>query len=263
MLTVAGAGYSRWRDIAVTRWREDATRDDWGSFVFLRDAWSGSVWSASAGPIGGEAEHGEVIFAEDRAEFIRHRAGLTSTMDVLVSGEDDGEVRRVSLTNSGRRTRVIEITSYAELVLTTSATDDAHPAFAKMFVETEHLPEFGALVATRRPRLPDERPVWAAHFAVVEGEIVAEAQFETDRARFLERGRAISDAAIVEGRPLSGTVGTVLDPIFSIRSSVAIAPGRTARIAFWTLVASSRAELLGLIDRRHDRNAFDRAKTLA
>ena len=184
-------------------------------------------------------------------------------MDVLVSGEDDGEVRRVSLTNSGRRTRVIEITSYAELVLTTSATDDAHPAFAKMFVETEHLPEFGALVATRRPRSPDERPVWAAHFAVVEGEIVAEAQFETDRARFLERGRAISDAAIVEGRPLSGTVGTVLDPIFSIRSSVAIAPGRTARIAFWTLVASSRAELLGLIDRHHDRNAFDRAKTLA
>ena len=215
-------------------------------------------------PIGGEAEHGEVIFGEDRAEFIRHRAGLTSTMDVLVSGEDDGEVRRVSLTNSGRRTREIEITSYAELVLTTSATDDAHPAFAKMFVETEHLPEFGALVATRRPRSPDERPVWAAHFAVVEGEIVAEAQFETDRARFLGRGRAISDAAaIVDGRPLSNTVGTVLDPIFSIRSSVAIAPGRTARIAFWTVVASSRAELLDLIDRHHDRNAFDRAKTLA
>jgi len=181
-----------------------------------------------------------------------------------VSGEDDGEVRRLSLTNMGRRPREIEITSYAELVLTTPATDDAHPAFAKMFVVTEHLPEYDALVATRRRRSPAEPTVWAAHFAVVEGEIVAEPQFESDRARFLGRSRALRDAAtIVDGTPLSGTVGTVLDPIFSLRSRVTIAPGRAARIAFWTVVASSRAELLRLIDRHHDRSAFDRAKTLA
>jgi cyclic beta-1,2-glucan synthetase len=264
MLTAAGAGYSRWRDIAITRWREDATRDDWGSFIFLKDTRSGSVWSASLLPIRGDTDHGEVIFAEDRAEFTRHNGGLTSTMDVLVSGEDDSEVRRLSVTNAGRRPREIEITSYAELVLTTPETDDAHPAFAKMFVVTEHLPEYDALVATRRRRSPAELTVWAAHFAVVEGEIVAEPQFESDRARFLGRSRALRDAAaIVDGTPLSGTVGTVLDPIFSLRSRVTIASGRAARIAFWTVVASSRAELLRLIDRHHDRSAFDRAKTLA
>jgi cyclic beta-1,2-glucan synthetase len=264
MLTAAGAGYSRWRDIAVTRWREDATRDDWGSFIFLRDTHSGHTWSATAQPLGGDAEYDEVIFGEDHAEFIRRDGALTTTMDVLVSGEDDGEVRRISLANSGRRARAIELTSYAEVVLATPATDNAHPAFAKMFVQTEYLAEFGALLATRRLRARDEPQVWAAHFAVVEGEIAAEPQYESDRARFLGRGRTIATAAaIADGAALSNTVGTVLDPIFALRHSVTIAPGKAARIAFWTVVAPSRAELLDLIDKHHDRSAFDRAKTLA
>ena len=268
MLTAAGSGYSRWRDIAVTRWREDATRDDWGSFIFLRDVRSGNVWSAGAQPVERGAESGieedEVVFAEDYAEFIRRDDGLTTTLEVLVSGEDDGEVRRVALTNSGRRTREIELTSYAELVLTSPATDNAHPAFAKMFVQTEYLAEFGALIATRRPRAPDEPQVWAAHFAVVEGEIVAEPQYESDRARFIGRGRAVGTAAaIVEGHALSNTTGTVLDPIFSLRQRLTIPPGKVARVAFWTLVAPSRAELLDLVDQHHERSAFDRAKTLA
>ncbi|WP_029349199.1 glucoamylase family protein [Bosea sp. 117] len=264
MMTASGGGYSRWRDIAVTRWREDATRDDWGSFVFLRDMRDGSVWSATTQPMAGGASESDVVFGEDHAEFIRHDVGLTTTMDVIVSGEHNGEVRRVSLTNSGRLTRKIELTSYAELVLTTPATDDAHPAFAKMFVETEHLPEFGALLATRRLRTPGEPQIWAAHFAVVEGEVAAAPQYETDRARFIGRGRDVGTAAAMSGGlSLSNTVGTVLDPIFSLRQSVRIAPGKVARVAFWTVVASSRAELLDLIDTHHDRSAFDRAKTLA
>ena len=264
MLTAAGAGYSRWRDIAVTRWREDATRDDWGSFVFLRDAASGAVWSASAHPAGGGPELREVLFGEDHAEYIRRDGQLATSMEVLVSGEDDGEVRRVLLVNSGRRAREIELTSYSELVLTTVAADNAHPAFAKMFVQTEYLPEFGALIAARRPRSREESPIWAAHFAVVEGEVTADTQYESDRARFIGRGRDLSTAAaMADGAPLSDTVGTVLDPVFSLRQRVRIAPGKSARIAFWTIVAPSRAELLHLIDKHHDRNAFDRAKTLA
>ncbi|HJY41205.1 MAG TPA: glucoamylase family protein, partial [Steroidobacteraceae bacterium] len=264
MLTASGAGYSRWRDMAITRWREDATRDDWGSFIFLRDTSSGLTWSASTQPIANDTAQREVIFGEDRAEFIRYEGTLTTTMDVLVSGEADGEVRRISLTNSGRRAREIELTSYAEVVLTTPAADNAHPAFAKMFVETEYLAEFGALIATRRPRSRDEPRVWAAHFAVVEGEIVADPQYESDRARFIGRGRAVGTAAAMAGdRALSNTVGTVLDPIFSLRQRVRIPSGQIARIAFWTMVASSRDELLDLIDKHHDRSAFDRAKTLA
>ncbi|MDO8360124.1 MAG: glucoamylase family protein, partial [Devosia sp.] len=264
MLTATGGGYSRWRDIAVTRWREDATRDDWGSFVFLKDTQTGKVWSPGAPRGADDADRDEVIFEEDHTHFIHRNGTLTTTLDILVSGEDDGEVRRVSLINSGRRPREIELTSYAELVLTTPATDNAHPAFAKMFVETEHLPEFGALIATRRRRSPDEPEIWAAHFAVVEGDVVAEPQYESDRARFLGRGRAIGSAsAIVDGLPLSNTVGTVLDPVFSLRQRVAIPPGKVVRVSFWTVIAPTRAALLDLIDKHHDRSAFDRAKTLA
>jgi cyclic beta-1,2-glucan synthetase len=264
MLSDAGAGYSRWRDIAVTRWREDTTCDDWGSFIFLRDTQSGKVWSAGAHPAGRDAEYEEAVFGEDHAEFIRRDGTLRTTMEVLVSGEDDGEVRRISLTNSGRSPREIELTSYAEMVLTTPAADDAHPAFAKMFVQTEHLAEFGALIATRRPRSHEEPRVWAAHFAIVEGEIVADPQYESDRARFVGRGRAVgAAAAITDGRALSNTTGTVLDPVFSLRHRVVAPPGKVVRVAFWTVVAPSRMELLDLVNKHHDRSAFDRAKTLA
>jgi cyclic beta-1,2-glucan synthetase len=264
MLTASGAGYSRWRDVAVTRWREDATRDDWGSFIFLRDTDSGALWSASAQPTFGQAETSEVIFGEDHAEFMRHDGTLATSMEVLVSGEDDGEVRRLMLVNSGRRAREIELTSYAEIVLAAASADNAHPAFSKLFVQTEFLPEFGALVATRRPRSREEAPIWAAHFAVVEGEVTADMQYECDRARFIGRGRGVANAVAMAGAAaLSNSAGTVLDPIFSLRQRVRVAPGKSARVAFWTLVAPSRAELLHLIDKHYDRNAFDRAKTLA
>jgi cyclic beta-1,2-glucan synthetase len=264
MLSAAGAGYSRWRDIAVTRWREDATRDDWGSFVFLRDGDSGALWCPTAQPLGESPEHAEVMFDEDHAQFSRPGGTLAVTMTVLVASEDDGEVRHVSLVNSGRRPREIELTSYMEIVLAPPAADDAHPAFSKLFVQTEWLPEFGALLATRRPRSAEETPVWAAHFAVVEGEALAGIQFESDRARFLGRGNSVANADAMTGAgPLSNTSGTVLDAIFSVRQRVRIAPGKSARLAFWTLVAPSRAELLHLVDKYHDRNAFERAKTLA
>ncbi|ORE98122.1 glucoamylase family protein [Aurantimonas sp. 22II-16-19i] len=264
MLTATGGGYSRWGEIAVTRWKEDATRDDGGARIFLRDTQSGLTWTAAQHPGRKGSATSSVTFGEDHAEFHHRNETLSTLMDVLVSGEHEGEVRRVSLVNTGRRAREIELTSYAELVLTTAATDAAHPAFAKMFVETEHLPEFGAVLATRRPRSTDEPRVFAAHFAVVEGEIVAEPQFETDRARFFGSATTLAAAAaIAEGQPLSNSVGTVLDPIFSLRQRVAVLAGKTVRVAFWTVVASSRDELMDLVDTHHERSAFERAKTLA
>ncbi|MDP3815755.1 GH36-type glycosyl hydrolase domain-containing protein, partial [Pseudomonas sp.] len=263
MLTASGAGYSRWRDIAVTRWREDSSRDNCGSFIFLWDTQNGTRWSLGAQP-SSHKPYDEVLFAEDYAAYIRHDGSLNTTLEVLVSGEDDGEVRRVSLTNSGRSAREIELTSYAELVLTSAAADNAHPAFAKLFVVSEYLAEFAALIATRRTRAAGEAQVWAAHFAVVEGEAAAEPQYESDRARFLGRSRSIDAAeVIVSGQRLSNTVGSVLDPIFALRQRVLIGPGKVARVAFWTLLAESREALLDLIDKHHERSAFERAKTLA
>ncbi|CAN5193216.1 glucoamylase family protein [soil metagenome] len=264
MLTAAGSGYSRWGDLAVTRWREDPTRDNEGSFIFLRDTDNQRVWSATAQPLGVDDAKTEAVFGEDHAVFHRRDGRLLTSTEVVVSGEDDAEVRRVTLTNSSRRSHEIEVTTYSELVLTTPATDNAHPAFAKMFVQTERLTAFDALIATRRKRTGSEAEVWAAHFAVIEGEQTAKPQYETDRLRFIGRGRDLSSAvSMADGRALSNTVGTVLDPVFSLRHRVKVPPGGRVRLSFWTVIASSRAELMDLIDRHDDRSAFDRAKTFA
>jgi cyclic beta-1,2-glucan synthetase len=264
MLTAAGSGYSVWRDIAVTRWREDATCDDWGAWIFLRDARSGEVWSAGLQPSGVAGDSYRAIFNEDRAEIARRDGTLTTTLEVLVSAEDDAEVRRVTLSNFGAQPREIEVTSYAELVLSPAAADAAHPAFSKLFVETEHLADLGALLAHRRRRAPDEPEIWAAHLAVVDGRSVRSHEFETDRARFIGRGRSVEAAtAIVDGRPLSGATGAVLDPIFALRRRLRLGPGETARVDFWTMAAGSREAVLGLVDKHHDAGAFERAAALA
>ncbi len=264
MLTSAGSGYSRWRDIAVTRWREDATRDCWGQYVFLRDEQTGNVWSAGYQPSGVEPDSYEAAFFEDHAEIVRRDRSLTTSLDVVVSSEDDAEVRRVSITNLGVRSRDIQVTSYAEVSLISQAADVAHPAFANLFVETEFVASVGALLATRRKRSDDEPSVWAAHVMVVDGETVGELQYETDRSRFVGRARTLVNAiSIVDGRPLSNTVGPVLDPIISIRRTIRIPPGHTVHVVYSTIVASTREEILELADKYRDTRTFERTLTLA
>jgi cyclic beta-1,2-glucan synthetase len=264
MVTAAGSGYSRWRDLAVTRWREDVTCDPWGTFVFLRDVDSGESWSAGYQPRGREADGYEATFSEDRAEIVRRDGAIGTTLRVIVSPEDDAEVRRVSLTNFGPRSRDIEVTSYAEVVLAPPAVDAAHPGFSNLSVETECVPELDTLLATRRPRSRGEARIWLAHVAVVEGETVGGLQWETDRARFLGRGRGVrTPAAVVDGQPLSNTVGPVLDPIVSLRRRVRVPSGVTVHVTFSMLVAGSRAEAVDLAEKYHDTATFDRVATLA
>src|SRR6202011_2109112 len=184
--------------------------------------------------------------------------------EIVVSPEDDAEVRRVSITNGGNRLCEIELTTYAEVVLTAPDADSAHQAFAKLFVQTEFVPGAGTLLATRRNREPGQQELWAAHVSVLEGEAVGGLQFETDRARFLGRGNDLRNAvSIVDARPLSNTSGTVLDPVLALRRRVRVPPGETVRVAFWTILAQTRAQALSLADKHRDTAAFDRAKTLA
>ncbi|RBP03046.1 cyclic beta-1,2-glucan synthetase [Roseiarcus fermentans] len=264
MLTAAGSGYSRWGDLALTRWREDATCDDSGFYIYVKDLRTGVAWSAGFQPSGVEPDSYAVAFEEDRAEITRRDGALTTTLDVIVSGEADAEVRRVSITNSGIRSRDIEITSYAELVLAPQSADIAHPAFSKLFVETEFLPDVGAILATRRRRASGDPEVWAAHLTVVEGDAVGAPEFETDRARFLGRSHTVrTPIAIMDSRPLSNSIGAVLDPIVSIRRRIRVAPGATVRVAYWTIAAASREALLDGVDKHRDATAFTRASTLA
>jgi cyclic beta-1,2-glucan glucanotransferase len=282
MLTVAGSGYSRFQDLAVTRFREDTTRDCWGTFLFFRDPQSREVWSAGYQASGAEPDSYEAAFSEDRAEIVRRDGAIGSTLEVVVTPEDDAEVRRVSLTNYGLKTREIEITSYTEVVLAPPAADLAHPAFSNLFVETEWVPNLGALLATRRPRSDSEPRIWAAHVAAVAAVSTlssgasgagvgtvgdtsgGDLQYETDRARFLGRGRGVrAPMSVIDGLALSNTAGAVLDPIFSLRRRVRLPPGATVRVTFTTLVATSREAALSLADKYRDPAAFERAAAMA
>lgn len=264
MLTTAGAGYSVCDGVALTRWREDATRDNYGSFCYVRDVRSGAVWSAGYQPTNRRPQGYEVSFSEDKVTIRRTDAGIITQTDIIVSPEDNAEVRRVSVTNRSTRVREVELTSYAEAVLAPQAADVAHPAFSNLFIETEFVSAGSALVARRRPRSSKDEPVFGVHVVVTEGETVGAIQYETDRSRFLGRGRTTaSPIAVMEERPLSNTVGAVLDPVFSLRQRVRLQPNETARVSFTTALARSREEALALADKYHDPAIFERAARLA
>jgi cyclic beta-1,2-glucan glucanotransferase len=258
VVTDAGGGYSRWRDLAVTRWREDSTRDCWGTFIYLRDTGSGELWSAAYQPALRSAEEYEVAFTEAKAEFRQRQGDLEMHTEICLSPEDDVEVRRVTLTNHSSTQRSVELTSYAEVVLAIPGADLAHPVFSNLFVQTEFLREHGAILCTRRPRSETEERPWLLHVMVAEqgGEISC----ETDRARFVGRGRTTADLAAMEDvSPLSNTVGSVLDPIVSLRRMFTLVPGKTLHVAFILGAAESRNAALALIEKYQRPSVVDRS----
>ena len=263
MVTNAGGGYSRSQHLAMTRWREDITTDDWGTFFYLRDLESGRLWSAAHQPTGVEADEYEVIFALDRAVFRRRDDGIETRTEIVVSPEEDVEIRRISLTNHSGRPRTIEITSYAEVVIAPHDADLAHPAFSNLFVETRAIHDRDAILCARRPRSGDDRP-YLVHVLSGRGRTAPGTQFETDRLRFVGRGRTLARPLALAGAyNLSNSSGPVLDPIVSLRQSVRLPPGGTARLAFTTGFAATEAGAIALIEKYHDRRAVARALALA
>ena len=264
MMNATGAGFSRCGNLAVTRWLEDCTCDSGGHVTYLRDCETGQLWSAGFQPTAARPDSYRVTFTEDRVEIVRQDGPWQTRLQVLVSAEHDAEARRVSISNQGDRSREIEVTSYAEVVLTSAAADRAHRAFSNLFVQTQFEPQLEALVAGRRPRAHGDAPAWAAHLGVLEGKAVGEWEFETDRANFIGRDLSVGHPkALLERAPLTGATGIVLDPIFSLRRRVRIAPGETARITFWTVVGDAHAEVLRVADKCREPASFDRASTLA
>src|SRR5713226_2057568 len=264
MVTTAGSGYSACGPLAVTRWREDVTRDSWGSFCYVRDVRSGTVWSAGHQPVGAKSQSYEVAFSEDKADFWRRDAGIVTHMEVIVSAEDNAEMRRVSVANYSTRTREIELTSYTEIMLAPRLYDLEDQASSNLFVETEFHPPHSALLARRRPRSSQDKDVWGMHVLSTSPETIGGVQFETDRARFLGRGHTTNNPlAVIEDRPLSNTVGAVLDPVFSLRCRMRLGPNETAQVVFSTGVAKSREEAIALAEKYHDPNIFERESRLA
>jgi cyclic beta-1,2-glucan synthetase len=265
MLSNAGGGYSRWKDLAVTRWHEDGTRDNWGTFCYIREMGSGSFWSTAHQPTLKRAESYEAIFSEGRAEFRRRDAlgagdgQIETYTEIVVSPEDDIELRRVRLTNHSRLRREIEITSYAEVVIAPPAADALHPAFSNLFVQTEILDERRAILCTRRPRSAEERAPWMLHLMVVHGAEIGEVSYETDRARFIGRTRNLAaPQAMLDKTALSGSAGSVLDPIVAIRYRIMLDPQQVATIDMVSGIAETRDIALCLVDKYQDRYLADR-----
>jgi cellobiose phosphorylase len=264
LLTQTGAGYSRWRNLAVTRWRGDATRDDEGTFIYLRDADSGKTWSATCQPLGDANGTCRATFSQARAEFHRDDFGIATELLVAVSAEDDIELRRLRLTNHTGKPRTLDIISYAEPVLAPPEADLAHPVFSKLFLETESVPELDALLVSRRPRSPDEHHPWLLHQMTTRGGIVGEGSCETDREAFLGRhGGIAAPRAVATGAPNAGRTGAVLDPVVSLRRRIRILPGHTAGIDILTGVAPERDAALTLARKYRERHLHQRVFQLA
>jgi cellobiose phosphorylase len=264
VISSAGGGYSRWRDLAVTRWREDSTRDCWGSFVYLRDLATGDSWSAAYQPTLCATTGYEAIFTQARAEFRQQHTDLEIHTEISVSPEDDVELRRITITNRSHVTRIIELTSYAEVVLAIPAADAAHPAFSNLFVETEFARNSSAILCTRRARSQEEKPPWLLHLMVGQGGEQGEISCETDRSNFIGRGGTlVNPAAMHSISPLSNTVGSVLDPIISLRRTVSLPAHETAVIDLVTGVTETRELALAHVEKYQSSRMADRAFDLA
>ncbi len=263
MVSNSGGGYSRWKDLAVTRWREDGTCDNWGSFCYIRDAASGTFWSVAHQPTLKRPESFEAIFSEGRAEF-RRRDGVDqgefeTHTEIVVSPEDDIELRRVRITNRSRQRREIDVTSYAEVVIAAPAAEALHPAFSNLFVQTQILGERHAILCTRRPRSLAEQAPWMLHLMVAHGSRIGAVSYETDRLKFIGRGGSTAaPRAMDEPGALSNSDGSVLDPIVAIRFAMTLDPEQSATIDMVSGIAETRELALGLVEKYQDRHLSDR-----
>ncbi|GMR09431.1 MAG: glucoamylase family protein [Anaerolineae bacterium] len=256
MVTGAGGGFSRWRDFDITRWRSDPTRDHWGLFFYLTDLERELTWSSTFQPMGGEVGDYSIRLALDRAEVVRYLHGIETQTQVYVAPEDDVEIRRLSLFNRGGHRRRLSVTSYAELAIAPHVADRSHPAFSKMFVMTEADAERQVLMAHRRPREPDEEPIYVAQGFFGDGEAW---RYETDRGRFLGRGHGTADPAL----ELSNTAGFVLDPVFSMQRTLELGPGERAELWLVMAAGDSREVPQALMEKYSESMAIERAQELA
>ena len=264
MVTNSGGGYSRWQDLFLTRWNADTTRDNMGSFCYIRDMAEGEVWSAGYQPVCKMPGSYEAIFSQGKAEFRRKDREVDTHTKIAVSPEDDIELRRVTITNGSKLKKVLELTSYAEVVLASQGADAVHPAFSKLFIQTEIVREKQAILCTRRKRSKDDPMPYMFHLVAVHATAEGEVSYETDRSKFIGRGKDPSQAGSMSAPgKMSNTQGSVLDPIVSARCHIVLEPDEIATVDFVTGIAQSREKVMELIEKYRDRNLADRVFDLA
>ncbi|MEO7210384.1 MAG: glucoamylase family protein, partial [Chitinophagaceae bacterium] len=263
-ITNAGGGYSNWNGLSVTRWREDGTLDNKGLFCYIKELGSGEFWSNTYQPVLQKSQTYEAVFSQGHAEFKRTDNGFETKTEIVVSPEDDLELRRVRVTNRNGGIKKIRITSFAEVVIAPQADDEAHPAFSNLFVQTKIHPKQSTIICTRRPRSKDENPPWMFHLVNADGIATNEAGFETDRSYFIGRGRNVSiPRAMDNDFEMNGADGSVLDPCVSICYEFELKPNQTATFDMITGMADSKELCENLMYKYQDKHIKNRAFELS
>ena len=256
VISAAGGGQSRCNGLALNRWSGDRVEDDQGYFFYLRDLDTGRFWSSSLQPVRDPGAICRAEYRPARVSLVCDHERIEARLDVTVSPGDDLEIRRIRVRNRSATTRRLEVTSYLEVVLNHPAAHAAHPASSKLFVQTERVPERAGLLARRRPRANEESWPWMLHALVGAGDL----QWETDRLRFVGRGRTLRrPAALVARTPRTGTLGSVLDPILSLRTTVELAAGAETELSFLAGMAADRPAALGMLEHYLGQPAIERA----
>jgi len=265
MVTNAGGGYSRWQNLALTRWREDVTRDNWGTFFYIKDVGSGHSWSTTWQPLCQDLDRYEGTYSQGMAEFRAVKDQIEVHTKISVSPEDDIELRRMTVTNFSRSNRILELTSYAEVVLLEPRAETGHPVYQGLFMQTELLPHKAAILCTRRPRSAEEHWPWLFHAMIVRGQSAGPPpSFETDRSRFIGRGRTpASPSALTKPGSLSNSTGNVLDPVIAVRRQLRLHPGESIVVDAILGVDKSREGAISLVDKYHDHRLADRVFDVA
>ncbi|MFA6236469.1 MAG: glucoamylase family protein [Bacteriovorax sp.] len=264
MLSTVGAGFSVCNGQSIHRWNEDPTLETNGSFIYLRDHHDNKIYSNTFAPL--NEKHGiyRASFTEHKIEFWRKDENIGCHTEIVVSPEDNVELKVITLNNTSQEVRDIDLTSYLEPVLARAEDDRAHFSFSKLFLETEYIPSKNALLFHRRKRSANDKERWGIHVVVTNGEEYSPVEFETDRSRFIGRGRTLANPiAITENAALSNMDGTSIDPIISLRQFLRIDSGESVKICFTTGIADSREQALRLIDQYHDIHSFQRESELS
>lgn len=246
MLNDKGCGYSKDKIAAITRYRNDSIHDHYGMFFYFKDIKTSNLWSATYAPLNHIPNQYEVIFTPDKAVYKRVDDFIETRTEIVVASGDHAEIRRVTLKNTGLETCSIEMTTYLECILTDQKKDIAHPAFSNLFIETEFNQSLNSLIAHRRVRSDTDRNLWSAHTLITKRDY--ELQYETDRNAFIGRTQDLSHPqSIFQSSLLSNSIGSVLDPIFSLRTKVSIEPNKTSVIYVVTSLAESKEALIELL----------------
>ncbi|MEG1481138.1 GH36-type glycosyl hydrolase domain-containing protein [Clostridium sp.] len=245
MVTLTGSGYSKKGENLLYRWKGDSTADSSGLFFYIKNLNSNEYWSATYEPCKSEGEDYKVEFSVDKGKFYKKEGSIESEMEVVVSPENDLDIRKITLRNTGDKGRSIELTSYMEVTLTSFEGDSAHPSFSNLFIQTEYDKESETLLSKRRARVQNGKVPFVYHKAIVDGESEGAITYETSRINFIGRNRGLnSPSALDNDSPLKNTVGIVLDPIMSIRTRIRIESNEEKVIYFITGTSESKEECL-------------------